>query len=357
MTRTRAAAALLAALLLTGAGYLFLAPSAAAQPKTASAMQQRLDQAEERVAAAQLALTAHQRALTVRTAQATALATDYQRAQAELLSAGARGTRAQADAVAQARSAWQAAHDSANDLVALVAGDRVRLADAVADRAVVRRAVTAERLRGDLARRGLLPSSVRGGKANPRAVRAVEFALAQVGDPYVWAANGPDSWDCSGLTRGAYLSVGVSLPRVSRQQYWAGPLVHRAHLLAGDLVFLAYDPADPATIHHVGLYVGDGLMVHAPQSGDVVKISPVPSHGYAGAVRVLPALAAPPATVTPSATSSRTATPRPTLTPQPSPTSPASPMPTPVPSPVPSPSTSPTPLPLVDLAALLPIVS
>lgn len=127
-------------------------------------------------------------------------------------------------------------------------------------------------------------------RPHPGALAAVEYALAQLGDPYFWGANGPDFWDCSALMRAAYRVAGVELPRVSRQQYWVGSLVAVADLLPGDLLFFAFQPDDPASIHHVSLYLGDGLMVHAPRTGDVVRVGAVPMRGYAGAVRVLPAV-------------------------------------------------------------------
>ena len=338
MKRTHAAAALLAAVLVVGSGYVVVAPSAVAQPNTVTALQQRLDQTEVRVAAAQRTLKAHERAWRVRKVQARALATDVEQAQAGALASGQRVEATRADAVTQKRSAWLAAQQGADDLAALVSADRVRLAAANSDLTVLRRAVAAERVRR--------PVTAGDGLAHPLALRAVDFALAQVGDPYVWAANGPDSWDCSGLTRGAYLSVGVSLLRVSRQQFWAGPLVDRGDLLPGDLLFFAYNPADPSTIHHVAMYIGSGLMVHAPQTGDVVRIAPVWSQEYAGAVRVLPAVSSRPGRRAPVG-GQPSQSPAPALSPRPMPSGapPVGPTPSPAPSvpsgPPPSPSASP----------------
>ena len=101
-------------------------------------------------------------------------------------------------------------------------------------------------------------------QAGPVARAAVRWALAQLGDPYRWGATGPDMFDCSGLTSSAYRAAGVSIPRVSRAQWGAGLHVAVANLLPGDLVFYADNPRDPATIHHVGMYIGNGLMVHCP---------------------------------------------------------------------------------------------
>ncbi|MGY1721416.1 C40 family peptidase [Blastococcus sp. SYSU DS0533] len=113
------------------------------------------------------------------------------------------------------------------------------------------------------------------------AQKAVDAAMAQRGKPYVWAASGPNAFDCSGLTSYAYRAAGISLPRASRNQAGVGRAVSRAELRPGDLVFF-YSP-----ISHVGIYIGNGQMVHAPTSGDVVKVASVDSMGgYAGARRV-----------------------------------------------------------------------
>lgn len=123
----------------------------------------------------------------------------------------------------------------------------------------------------------------------PQAAAALEFAKEQLGKPYLWGATGPDAYDCSGLTGSAYRAAGVSLPRTSRQQWNAGTHVELGALQPGDLLFWADDTANPATIHHVALYAGGGLMIAAPHSGDVVKVQGVYLDGYVGAVRpVLP---------------------------------------------------------------------
>ncbi|WP_139320602.1 NlpC/P60 family protein [Saccharomonospora sp. CUA-673] len=109
---------------------------------------------------------------------------------------------------------------------------------------------------------------------------AVNAALGKRGSPYVYGATGPDTFDCSGLTSWAYQQAGVSIPRTaSSQQSGAGTPVSRDQLAPGDLVF----SGSPA--YHVGIYVGDGQMVHAPTTGDVVKVSPLQDE-YSGAVRV-----------------------------------------------------------------------
>jgi peptidoglycan DL-endopeptidase CwlO len=130
-------------------------------------------------------------------------------------------------------------------------------------------------------------------QAGPVARAAVRWALAQLGDPYRWGATGPDSFDCSGLTSSAYAAAGVSLPRVSRAQWGAGPHVAVANLLPGDLLFYADNPGDPASIHHVGMYIGNGLMVHAPHTGDVVRVASIWRESYAGATRIVPGVITP----------------------------------------------------------------
>jgi cell wall-associated NlpC family hydrolase len=110
---------------------------------------------------------------------------------------------------------------------------------------------------------------------------AINTALAQRGKPYVWAGSGPNSFDCSGLTSFAYKAAGINLPRTSKAQATVGTPVARAALKPGDLVFF-YSP-----ISHVGIYIGNGQMVHAPTSGDVVKVTNVSAMGhFAGARRL-----------------------------------------------------------------------
>ena len=105
---------------------------------------------------------------------------------------------------------------------------------------------------------------------------AVAFALGEVGKPYVWGATGPDTYDCSGLMLRAFEAAGIRLPRVSRQQFYAGAHLPVREAQAGDFLFYATDPQDPATIHHVALYLGDGRMVEAPYAGEQVRVRPVP---------------------------------------------------------------------------------
>jgi peptidoglycan DL-endopeptidase CwlO len=93
--------------------------------------------------------------------------------------------------------------------------------------------------------------------------RAMQFALGEVGKPYVWGATGPNSYDCSGLMLRAYESAGVTLPRVAAQQYWAGTQLPVRQAQPGDLLFWGYDTSNPDSIHHVAMYLGNGRMVEA----------------------------------------------------------------------------------------------
>ena len=138
-----------------------------------------------------------------------------------------------------------------------------------------------------------LQDTVAGLRAHPRAQRAVRFALGELGKPYEWGAEGPNRYDCSGLMWAAYRSVGVTLPRVAADQYQGTrtrPVSRRA-LLPGDLIFFSRS-GDWRDVHHVGMYIGEGRMVHAPNRNDVVKVSPVWWSGFFGATRVIDAVPA-----------------------------------------------------------------
>ncbi|GAA2946620.1 C40 family peptidase [Streptomyces argenteolus] len=108
---------------------------------------------------------------------------------------------------------------------------------------------------------------------------AVRYAIEQIGKPYVWGAEGPDAYDCSGLTSQAWSTAGLTIPRTSQEQWRQLPKVPVASLRPGDLV--VYFPK--AT--HVALYIGNGLVVQAPRPGAAVKVSPVASNPLLGAVR------------------------------------------------------------------------
>ena len=115
--------------------------------------------------------------------------------------------------------------------------------------------------------------------ASGRAGAAVGYAMAQVGDAYVYGATGPSAYDCSGLTMMAWAQAGVSLPHSSSAQMGSGTPVSQSALQPGDLVFY-YSP-----VSHVGMYIGNGMIVHAANPGDGVTTAPVNSMPYSGAVR------------------------------------------------------------------------
>jgi peptidoglycan DL-endopeptidase CwlO len=119
----------------------------------------------------------------------------------------------------------------------------------------------------------------------------LQTAAHEVGKPYVWGAEGPDSFDCSGLVQWSFAAAGIRMPRVSQQQWFAGPHVNYSDARPGDLLFWHYDPTDPTDIDHVAIYAGNGMMLVAPHTGDYVKYVPVPLTNLAGVVRVDPAMA------------------------------------------------------------------
>ncbi|MFD9001328.1 NlpC/P60 family protein [Streptomyces sp. NPDC059582] len=116
---------------------------------------------------------------------------------------------------------------------------------------------------------------------NSRAADAVSYAYSKLGSPYVWGATGPDAFDCSGLAQAAYRAAGLSLPRTTYAQIDAGRRVSRSELLPGDLVFFY------SGITHVGIYVGDGQMIHAPNPSAPVRLAPIDQMPFAGATRVV----------------------------------------------------------------------
>ncbi|GED86128.1 NlpC/P60 family protein [Streptomyces sp. NPDC091412] len=123
-----------------------------------------------------------------------------------------------------------------------------------------------------------------------QAAVAISFAQSKLGTRYLWGGNGTAEqggrFDCSGLTKAAYESVGVTLPRVANDQYNAGPHPKRDELLPGDLVFFSDDPTNSRAIRHVGIYVGGGYMIDAPRPGAVIRFDPIDTPDYFGATRV-----------------------------------------------------------------------
>jgi len=107
----------------------------------------------------------------------------------------------------------------------------------------------------------------------------MSVALSKVGKPYRWGASGPNAFDCSGLVKWSFAQAGRSMPRTSRAQAGAGTSVSRANLQPGDLVFF-YKP-----ISHVGIYIGNGKIVHASRKGQPVKVSDMSRMKFTKAVR------------------------------------------------------------------------
>ncbi|MYQ49458.1 NlpC/P60 family protein, partial [Streptomyces sp. SID4985] len=114
-----------------------------------------------------------------------------------------------------------------------------------------------------------------------RAAKAIEFARAQLGRPCVWGATGPDSYDCSSLTQGAWRAAGVALPRTAAEQALGGSSVTLAAIQPGDLVLFFEDD------RHVGLYVGNGTMIHAPGPGALIREESIYGAGEAAIHRVI----------------------------------------------------------------------
>ncbi len=179
-----------------------------------------------------------------------------------------------------------------------------------------------------------LPMPTTTAEPGTAAAVAIAFALAQRGLPYVWGGDGPGAgeagFDCSGLTTAAYAAAGIALPRTAHTQFYAGPHVPDGAVLdPGDLVFYGI----PARVHHVGLYLGNGLMVNAPTFGEPVQIAYVRYAGddYLGATRPAAGLDTPGLLTTPDLPYTVPAVPRPDVPKAPTAfPAPAAPVPAPV---------------------------
>ena len=210
---------------------------------------------------------------------------------AAVLVAATRASAAATAAEGQAKAATAAAAKLTRELAARKADLSRRSAQAAA---LFQRLSAAERMALTAAQTPEAATRAsRSGRAEPpstappanvpvsgRAGVAVATARAQIGKPYVWGATGPGTFDCSGLTGYSWRAAGVTLPRTSRQQYAAGVKVSRSALQPGDLVYFG------SPIYHVAIYIGNNMMVSAPQPGDVVKYQSVDAFSdYAGATR------------------------------------------------------------------------
>ncbi|WP_232675764.1 C40 family peptidase [Nocardioides sp. R-C-SC26] len=175
------------------------------------------------------------------------------------------------------KKATQARLDQLGQAREQLAEDKATVDAKLADAQEALEKLEAEERDQILSRGGLrAPSDV---PVSGRAAAAVQFALSQVGDAYVYGAAGPSAWDCSGLTMVAWAQAGVSLPHSSSAQYGTGTHVAASDLQPGDLVFY-YSP-----ISHVGMYIGNGLIAHAANPSAGVRVSDLYSMPYVGAVR------------------------------------------------------------------------
>jgi cell wall-associated NlpC family hydrolase len=174
--------------------------------------------------------------------------------------------RSQIEAAVDDQEAYVAALDS--EIKRLVAEERERQRLLAEERA--RQAAAAAAAYAATGRTSADPSEL--GPGHPE---VVPIGLSFLGVPYVWGGASPTGFDCSGLCQYVYAQIGVALPRTSRSQYTAGQNIARDRLdllMPGDLVFFGTD-GDAGRIHHVGIYVGDGNYLHAPEQGDVVRVS------------------------------------------------------------------------------------
>lgn len=208
---------------------------------------------------------------------------DYQSAQADLVDLQ-KATEAQTAQIAAQEASLADLKKQSDDKVAaaqalldkLTAAQRQQLAAQQA--AANRQAAVATDTSRSSARTAASVSVGPGGSA--RAVAALNFALAQVGKAYVRGGTGPNAYDCSGLTMAAFASAGVGLPRTSQAQFGVGAPVGLSQLAPGDLVFYY------SGISHVGIYIGNGMIVHAANPRSDVQISPVTMMPFMGGRRV-----------------------------------------------------------------------
>jgi cell wall-associated NlpC family hydrolase len=216
--------------------------------------------------------------------------------------------KASADAATKARASAERAVSLQQSQVVVIAGQKADLesqasslkskANALArerarNLAAARAAAEAARKRRELNNGGGVaeenPTAVTGGPrpagTEAQGRIALDYAKSQLGKPYEWGADGPSSFDCSGLTMMSWRRAGISIDHWSVAQYGEGNHVSRVDLRPGDLVFFAYDTSDASTIHHVGIYAGNGMMINAPHTGANVRYDPAFRSDYIGATR------------------------------------------------------------------------
>jgi cell wall-associated NlpC family hydrolase len=181
-------------------------------------------------------------------------------------------------AIQNAERAWQNAQDRAGQATQLKTQLKQKKSSIEKTLDKVRKPLLKDAV--ERAGRGESVPAIPGGPT--KAIGAVRAALSQLGVPYVWGGATPgQGFDCSGLTMWAYHQVGVNLPHYGGDQWNAGVHVSRSQLQPGDLVFFYSD------IHHMGMYLGDGKFVHAPHTGDRVRVADLATRPFAGAVRVV----------------------------------------------------------------------
>lgn len=212
-----------------------------------------------------------------------------------------KASTAKAEAVTTRTIAHNAARMTQHRLnLAKNARHRAQLLVAQAEAALGSAVQRARNLERAAAAARLAATNVSSGKApSEAAATAIHWAFEQIGVPYSWGGgnkNGPSygfahgantkGFDCSGLTLFVYGKAGIDLDHYTGSQWNQGRRVSsRADLRPGDLMFFAYDTSNPATIHHVSIYIGKGKMIHAPQTGDVVKVSPYGRSDFIGGTR------------------------------------------------------------------------
>ena len=202
---------------------------------------------------------------------------DYQQAQANL-AALEHAAETDLAALAEKEKQLKSLTDASDKKIAqakkvlakLTATQRRQISDA--EKRATARANAAGRQTSREASRSPVTGSGRGAKA-------LAYAKDQLGEPYARNGAGPSSWDCSGLTMKAWGSVGVSLPHSSSQQYNRGRHVNKSDLQLGDLVFFYNDRS------HVGLYAGNGQVIHAPRPGKSVEYIKMSYMSWGGATR------------------------------------------------------------------------
>jgi peptidoglycan DL-endopeptidase CwlO len=267
------------------------------QAMTRVSMLQQLSTSQSSLlAAAQSADQVYQQSLATAsqaTATAQTLAADLVQKQAQINAALAQSkqvlaklTAAQRAQLAAAQKAKEAA-DQAKAQIALAAYNKAQAAQAATARATASRtaaaraatAAAAAAANKTLIKTVALPQSPGGSSVAQRAVAA---AMTRLGDRYVFGATGPSRFDCSGLVQWAYRQAGISTTHYTGTLYNDYRHIPESQLKPGDLVFFYRDH------HHVGIYIGNGLMINAPHTGDVVRIASIAAHGYySGAVRVV----------------------------------------------------------------------